>query len=58
MKKVIVLSKDDPSPFLPVSDDETVPASDEKETSEEITMNIDIEKIANRIIRKDVPDRN
>jgi len=55
---MIVLSKDDPSPFLPVSDDEDDSTSGEKETSEEITVNIDIENIANRIISIDVPDRN
>ena len=56
---MILLSKDEPSPFLPESDDEiSEDKSDEKENSEDVTVNIDLENIANRIISIDVPERN
>jgi tricorn protease len=56
---MIILSKDEPSPFLPVSDDEVAETeSEEKEKSDEISVTIDMENIANRIISIDIPERN
>ena len=56
---MIILSKDDASPFLPVSDDEiSEEASAEKEKSDGIVVKIDKEGIVDRIISVDIPQRN
>jgi len=55
---MIVLSKDDSSPFLPVSDEESVSEAEKKDESKEVTVTIDMENIAQRILSIDVPDRN
>lgn len=55
---MIILSKDDPSPFLPVSDDEVVSSESDKEENENVEVEIDTENIQSRILSIDVPDRN
>lgn len=55
---LIVLSKDGKSPFLPKSDEE--PVEDEKgaEKKKDVSVKIDVENIADRIVPVRVPARN
>lgn len=55
---MIVLSKDDPSPFLPLSDEE--PTGEEEKVKEEKTkeVKIDMDGIQQRILSVPVPERN
>jgi tricorn protease len=55
---MIVLSKDDPSPFLPLSDEE--PTGEEEKVKEEKTneVKIDVDGIQQRILSVPVPERN
>lgn len=56
---MIVLSKDDPSPFLPLSDEEeTEKAEEKKKEDKEIVVKIDVEGIQQRILTVPVPVRN
>jgi len=58
---MIVLSKDGESPFLPVSDEEEMAEKSEKESegsSSEVSVTIDMDGIAERIISIDIPQRN
>ncbi len=56
---MILLSKDEPSPFLPKSDDEEEEESIKKnEENSEVSVKIDMDGIAQRIISIDVPSRN
>ena len=68
----IILSKDDPSPLLPKSDEEKVKIAEEKAKSDEkkvtsdepkkesndITVKIDKENIGRRIVAVNIPQRN
>lgn len=56
---MIVLSKDEPSPFLPIGDDETQETkSEEKAETQSDNVVIDMENISQRILSINVPDRN
>ncbi|MCB0632719.1 MAG: PDZ domain-containing protein [Saprospiraceae bacterium] len=56
---LIVLGKDDPSPFLPKTGDEEAEAKDKKDNKEEeVKVTIDPDGITNRILAADLPDRN
>src|SRR5690606_17142635 len=57
---LIVLSADDPSPFLLKTGDETVKAEKKEEKSEgdkKVTVKLDVEGITNRILAVDIPAR-
>lgn len=54
---LIVLSKDEPSPLLPKSDEEE--EKDKKKTKKDsVEVKIDLEKINQRIVAVDIPTRN
>ncbi len=55
---LIVLKKDGKSPFLPKSDEEPVEEDEKKKDKEELSVVIDMEGIAARIIPIRVPARN
>lgn len=55
---MIVLSADEPSPFLPLSDDEDAKGYTSDSENNDITVKIDLENIDQRIIAIDVPLRN
>lgn len=54
----IILSKDDPSPLLPKSDEEKEKTDEPKKPEGPVTVKIDVENIARRIIATRVPARN
>jgi tricorn protease len=54
----IILSKDDPSPLLPKSDEEKEKTDEPKKPEGGVTVKIDVENIARRIIATRVPARN
>lgn len=65
----IVLSKDDASPILPTSDDEEVKEEDDEETEDaedtdekkddkKVSVTIDMDGLAERIVALKMPDRN
>jgi len=55
---VAILSKDDPSPFLPQSDEEVIGDKKKEEAKGEVSVKIDFDGIANRILAIDIPLRN
>lgn len=55
---VAILSKDDPSPFLPQSDEEVLGDKKKEEAKGEVSVKIDFDGIANRILAIDIPLRN
>ncbi|MCH8556314.1 MAG: PDZ domain-containing protein [Balneolia bacterium] len=55
---MIVLSADEPSPFLPLSDDEAGSEDSSDSDNNDNTVRIDLENIDQRIIAIDVPVRN
>lgn len=55
---LIVLSKDDPSPLLPRSDEEKEKREEPKKNEGPVTVKIDRENINRRIIPIDIPARN
>lgn len=64
---LVVLSAEEPSPFAPESDEETVKGTDEKEKKEEedkekeeeeVTVAVDFENIGQRILALPVPERD
>ncbi|MEL7004784.1 MAG: protease, partial [Bacteroidota bacterium] len=56
---MIVLSKDDPSPLLPTSDEEENKSKEDKkeDKAQDASVKIDIEGINQRIIALDIPER-
>ena len=54
----IVLSKDDPSPLLPKSDEEKVKTDEPKKPDVPVTVKIDLDNISRRIVATRVPARN
>ncbi|WP_422356497.1 S41 family peptidase [Roseivirga pacifica] len=55
---LIVLNKDGKTPFLPKSDEEPVGEKEKKESKEEVSVTIDVDGIAQRIVAIDVPARS
>ncbi len=55
---MIVLSKDDPSPFLPLSDEEATDTGDKKKEDKGNEVKIDMDGIQQRILAVPVPIRN
>lgn len=55
---MIVLSKDDPSPFLPLSDEEVSGEEEKKKGDEGNEVKIDMDGIQQRILTVPVPTRN
>ncbi|MFO7573958.1 MAG: PDZ domain-containing protein [Bacteroidales bacterium] len=54
----IILSKDDPSPLLPKSDEEKEKADEPKKDSSEVSVKIDPDDISRRILAVSIPARN
>lgn len=54
----IILSKDDPSPLLPKSDEEKGKTEEPKKVQGEITVKIDRDGISRRIMAVGIPERN
>ena len=55
---MIVLNKNEPSPFLPLSDEEPEGGEEKKKESKENTVTIDMDGISQRILSVSVPVRN
>lgn len=58
---MVILSKDDPSPLIPESDEEKNNKDKDKEgngNSENITVNIDMENFMQRVVPLDIPEAN
>lgn len=54
----IILSKDDPSPLLPKSDEERIKAEEAPKEKGEVSVKIDRENIKKRIVAAGIPERN
>jgi tricorn protease len=55
---LIVLSKDDPSPLLPQSDEEKEKVAEPKKNDTTVTVRLDRENIGRRIVAVGIPDKN
>lgn len=55
---MIVLNKNDPSPFLPLSDEEESGDKKKEEKKEEVKVTIDLDGVESRVLALDMPSRN